>query len=203
MSTLMIDAIHFNVGNIPASTPKVAGYVTGTPDIRWTLQDWQRFPHAGTVRIDQSPGLAEYASNVASVADIESGAGTVGAFVTASESRLRLRRLLWCYGTESTLSQVSAALRAAGMPLSKCGAWLANWNLSEAEADAALGTAIAGIRIVGVQWASPTSNPGTKVPGSNLTLAQAQLDLSVTVPGWFATHTLPPARAEAEAEVSA
>ena len=98
---------------------------------------------------------------------------------------------------------VSAALRAAGMPLSKCGAWLANWNLSEAEADAALGTAIAGIRIVGVQWASPTSNPGTKVPGSNLTLAQAQLDLSVTVPGWFATHTLPPARAEAEAEVSA
>ena len=198
MSTVMIDAIHANVGNVPASTPKVAGYVTGTPDIRWTHQDWQRFPRAGTLRIDQSPGLAEYASNAASVADIEPGAGTVGAFVTASQSRLRLHRLLWFYGTQSVISQVSAALTAAGIPLSECGAWLANWNLSEAEADAALGTAIAGIRIVGVQWASPTSNPGTKVPGSNLTLAQAQLDLSVTVPGWFATHTLPPARAEAE-----
>jgi len=198
MNTPMIDAIHANVGNVPASTLKVAGYVTGTPDIRWTHQDWQRFPHAGTVRIDQSPGLAEYASNAASVADIEPGAGTVGAFVTASQSRLRLRRLLWFYGTQSVISQVSAALTAAGIPLSECGAWLANWNLSEAEADAALGTAIAGIRLVGVQWASPTSNPGTKVPGSNLTLAQAQVDLSVTVPGWFATHTLPPARAEAE-----
>ena len=198
MNTPMIDAIHANVGNVPASTLKVAGYVTGTPDIRWTHQDWQRFPHAGTVRIDQSPGLAEYASNAASVADIEPGAGTVGAFVTASQSRLRLHRLLWFYGTQSVISQVSAALTAAGIPLSECGAWLANWNLSEAEADAALGTAIAGIRLVGVQWASPTSNPGTKVPGSNLTLAQAQVDLSVTVPGWFATHTLPPARAEAE-----
>ena len=198
MNTPMIDAIHANVGNVPASTPKVAGYVTGTPDIRWTHQDWQRFPRAGTLRIDQSPGLAEYASNAASVADIEPGAGTVGAFVTASQSRLRLHRLLWFYGTQSVISQVSAALTAAGIPLSECGAWLANWNLSEAEADAALGTAIAGIRLVGVQWASPTSNPGTKVPGSNLTLAQAQVDLSVTVPGWFATHTLPPARAEAE-----
>ena len=197
MSTVMIDAIHANVGNVPASTPKVAGYVTGTPDIRWTHQDWQRFPRAGTLRIDQSPGLAEYASNAASVADIEPGAGTVGAFVTASQSRLRLHRLLWFYGTQSVISQVSAALTAAGIPLSECGAWLANWNLSEAEADAALGTAIAGIRLVGVQWASPTSNPGTKVPGSNLTLAQAQVDLSVTVPSWFATHTLPPARAEA------
>ena len=198
MNTPMIDAIHANVGNVPASTLKVAGYVTGTPDIRWTHQDWQRFPRAGTLRIDQSPGLAEYASNAASVADIEPGAGTVGAFVTASQSRLRLHRLLWFYGTQSVISQVSAALTAAGIPLSECGAWLANWNLSEAEADAALGTAIAGIRLVGVQWASPTSNPGTKVPGSNLTLAQAQVDLSVTVPGWFATHTLPPARAEAE-----
>jgi hypothetical protein len=194
----MIDAIHANVGNIPASTPKVAGYVTGTPDIQWTAQDWELFPQAGTLRIDQSPRLAEYASNAASVADIELGAGTVGAFVTASQSRLGLGRLLWCYGTATTLAQVSAALTAAGIPLDMCGAWLANWDLSEAEADAALGTAVAGIRLVGVQWASPTSNPATQVPGSTLTLAQAQVDLSVTVPGWFAAHTLAPARAEAE-----
>ena len=189
MSTLMIDAIHANVGNIPAHTLKVGGYVTGTPDIKWTAQDWNRFPAAGTVRIDQSPQLAAYATNAGSVADIEALAGTVGAFVTASESRLRLRRLLWCYVTESTLQQVSAALREAGIPLDKCGAWLADWNMSEAEADAAVGTSMAGIRIAAVQWASPSSNPGTVVPGSHLTLSEAQVDLSATVPGWFATHT--------------
>ncbi len=186
VGTLMIDAIQANAGNIPVSTPKVAGYVTGTPDIRWTQSDWERFPDAGTVHIDQSPELAAYGSNAASVADIEAEAGTVSAFVTASQSRLRLGRLLWCYGTETTISEVSAALKGAGIPLGRCGAWLANWNLSQAEANAALGTSIADIRIVGVQWASPTSNPATIMPGSNLTLSQAQVDLSVTVPGWFA-----------------
>jgi hypothetical protein len=188
MGTLMIDAIHANVGNIPVRTPKVGGYVTGTPDIKWTPSDWARFPHAGTVRIDQSPGLSAYATNEASVADIEALAGTVGSFVTASAARMRLRRLLWCYATESTLYEVATALKEAGIPLDKCGAWLADWNMSEPEADAALGTSMAGIRIVAVQWASPTSNPGTVVPGSSMTLSQAQVDLSTTIPGWFATH---------------
>jgi hypothetical protein len=188
MGTLMIDAISANVGNVPASTPKVGGYVTGTPDIKWTAQDWARFPKAGTVRIDQSPGLSAYATNEGSVADIEALAGTVSSFVTASEARMRLGRLLWCYVTESTLNEVAAALKDAGIPLDKCGAWLADWNMSEAEADAALGTSMAGIRLVAVQWASPTSNPGTLVPGSRQTLSEAQVDLSTTIPGWFATH---------------
>ena len=184
----MIDAIHANVGNIPVSTPKVGGYVTGTPDIKWTSQDWARFPHAGTVRIDQSPSLSAYAANEGSVADIEALAGTVGSFVTASEARMRLRRLLWCYATQSTVQEIAVALKEAGIPLDKCGAWLADWNMSEAEANAALGTSMSGIRIVAVQWASPTSNPGTLVPGSHLTLSEAQVDLSATIPGWFATH---------------
>lgn len=188
MGTLMIDAIHANVGNIPASTPKVGGYVTGTPDIKWTPRDWARFPHAGTVRIDQSPSLSAYAANEGSVADIEALAGTVGSFVTASEARMRLRRLLWCYVTQSTLQEVAVALKEAGIPLDKCGAWLADWNMSEAEANATLGTSMSGIRIVAVQWASPTSNPGTLVPGSHLTLSEAQVDLSATIAGWFATH---------------
>lgn len=186
MGTLMIDATHRNAGNIPAGTPKVAGYVTGTPDIEWTQQDWKRFPQAGAVRVDQSPNLAAYASNAGSVADIEPGAGTVWAFAAASKSRLGLGRLLWCYCSQSALGEVSTTLKAAGIPLDKCGVWLANWNLSQDEANAALGTVIEGIRVVAVQWASPSSNPATQVPGSRLTLAQAQVDLSVTIPGWFA-----------------
>ena len=35
-----------------------------------------------------------------------------------------------------------------------------------------------------VHWASPTSNPGTIVPGGTLTLAQAQVDLSVAEDAW-------------------
>jgi hypothetical protein len=182
---LMIDATHDNVANIPASTPKIAGYVTGTPGVEWTTQDWDTFPSAGKLRIDQSPDLASYACNAASVADIEPGAGTIATFVAACANRLRIGRLLWVYCDQGTVGQVSAALLEASMPLGKCGVWLANWNLSQVEADAVLGTHLAGIQVVAVQWASPTSNPSTTVPGSQLTLAEANVDLSVTRPGWF------------------
>jgi hypothetical protein len=187
LGTLMIDTIHVDVDNIPASTPKVAGYVTGSAEVKWTRQDWDRFPHAGKVRIDQSPQLSAYATGDADIADIESGAGTPGAYATACKQRLASNRLLWCYCDQDTVSRVSGALVAVRIPLSKCGLWLANWNLSQAEADALIGTALSGIRIVAVQWASPSSNPGTQVPGGapGKTLKEANLDLSVTQPGWF------------------
>lgn len=199
MGTIMIDATHRNVGNVPVSTPTVAGYVTGTPDIQWTPPDWNRFPHSGKLRIDQSPELAAYGSNAASVANIEQGAGTVSAFIGASKARLRLGRMVWFYCDETTFGQVSAALRAAGMPLDKCGVWLANWNLSEAGAKAILGMTITGIRVIAVQWASPSSNPRTQVPGSDQTLQEAQVDLSVTVPGWFEYFQKQPVPAKAGA----
>jgi hypothetical protein len=62
----MIDAAHSHVDNIPVSIPKV----TGSADIEWTGQDWDRFPHSGKVRIGQSPELAAYGANTASVAGI-------------------------------------------------------------------------------------------------------------------------------------
>ena len=43
-----------------------------------------------------------------------------------------------------------------------------------------------------VQWASPTSNPNTIVPGGTQTLADANIDISVTIPSWFAYK--PPVR---------
>jgi hypothetical protein len=184
--TLMIDTIHVNVGNIPASTPMVAGYLTGTANVKWTPQDWERFPHAGKVHIDQSPGLEAYASGGAAVADIESGAGTIAACVAACVERLALGRPLCFYCSQDLGSQIGSALAAAGISLSKCGLWLANWNLSQSEAEALLGTTIDGAEVVAVQWASPTSNPNTPVPGDpGRTLREANLDLSVARPGWF------------------
>ena len=78
--SVMIDGMHASAGNIPVSTPKVAGYVTGTPDIEWVPSDWARFPSSGHVRIDQSPALAAWASGAADVADMENGAATQASF---------------------------------------------------------------------------------------------------------------------------
>jgi hypothetical protein len=183
--TLMIDSIHANVGNIPARTPRVAGYVTGTPDIQWTAHDWARFPRSGKAPIDQSPELAAYASSDAMIADIEPQAGTVPAYVEACRQRLHARQPLCFYCSQSTVAEVSAALVNAEIPLGNCWVWIANWNLSQAEADALLGTTVSGVKVLAVQWASPTSNPRTLVPGSTLTLAEANVDLSVTRPTWF------------------
>jgi hypothetical protein len=183
--TLMIDATHAFAGNIPASTPRVAGYVTGSPDIQWTAQDWDRFPKAGKASIDQSPAMAAYAAGSAMIADIEPLAGVIATFVTACQERVRAGQPLCCYCSQSAVPQIGAALAGAQVPLANCWVWVANWDLSQAAANALLGTSIAGIKVVAVQWASPTSNPGTAVPGSALTLAEANLDLSVTRPAWF------------------
>lgn len=181
----MIDAIRANVGHIPAGAQKVAGYVTGTGDVPWSASDWSRFPRAGHVRIDQTPGLAVYAAGGADVADVEAHAGTVAAAVPATKERISHGHLGCVYGTESTLTSAAGELRAAGVDLGHVYCWVANWNLSETQASAMLGKPFAGMRVAAVQWASPASNPRTVVPGGSVTLAVAQVDLSVSVGSWF------------------
>src|SRR5215469_2836 len=111
----MIDAIRVNARNIPRSTRKVAGYVTGTGDVPWTATEWGYFPRAGHVRIDQSPGLAVFAAGHAAVADVECLAGTVASFVHAVRSRIAAR-VQWStiYGTDSTIASAATELQAAG-----------------------------------------------------------------------------------------
>jgi len=75
-AALMIDTIHADVSNIPVSTPKVAGYITGAPDIRWTTADWDRFPHSGKIRINQDGFTDVSEAGIADVADYEPGAFT-------------------------------------------------------------------------------------------------------------------------------
>src|SRR5215472_48372 len=104
---VMIDAIRVNAHNIPRATPKVAGYVTGTGAVPWTATQWASFPHAGHVRIDQTPGLAVFSAGHADVADVESLAGTVGSFVNAVRARIAAGAALrWStiYGTDATLA---------------------------------------------------------------------------------------------------
>ena len=78
MTTNMIDSIHATCHNIPTSTRKAAGYVTGSADIRWRRADWDRFNrrHTGLVRIDQSFGGRDPLGS--DVLDVEQGAATPG-----------------------------------------------------------------------------------------------------------------------------
>lgn len=73
MTRSMGDAIHDNVAALKAAhTQMVAGYLTGTTDIRWTTGDWALFPGIPHVTIDQGA----YGSPVmwADVRDVEPGA---------------------------------------------------------------------------------------------------------------------------------
>ena len=69
----MYDATHAAVGQLPRDGDLYAGYVTGSPDIRWTVADFASVPaRAEIVTIDQgftgSPVLG------ADVRDVENGA---------------------------------------------------------------------------------------------------------------------------------
>ena len=176
--SIMIDATHVNAGNVPLTTPKVAGYVTGSSDIEWVPADWARFSFAGHVRIDQSPALAAWSSGAADVADMETGAASQATVIAEALNRQKKGWWSFVYVAEGNFAALKSAVSAAG--LTKVQYWMANWNLSEEEAAQQLGG-----DVVAIQFASPSSNPDTVVPGGTQTLSQANADLSVTIPSWF------------------
>src|SRR5215469_378354 len=76
MSRLMYDAIGANAGLlVPFAPVMVAGYDTGSPDIVWGPRQWQLFPGAVKVHIDQ--GGAGAPSHTATVQDVETHAWSV------------------------------------------------------------------------------------------------------------------------------
>jgi hypothetical protein len=57
---LCFDAIHENVPHIPYNPFAVAGYINGANrSYIWTIEDWQRFPNAGRLRINVTGNPAE------------------------------------------------------------------------------------------------------------------------------------------------
>jgi hypothetical protein len=180
---VMIDTIHDDVGNIPVNTPKVAGYITGTPDIRWTNADWDRFPHSGKVRINQDGSTDVSEAGVADVADYEPGAFSEAQVLEWVKLRKHSHLACAVYVAASNQASLTNALREAGH--TGVDLWVANWDLSEAEAVNLLTTS-GNYPVVAVQWASPVSNPNTLVPGSAKTLSEANVDLSITVASWLA-----------------
>lgn len=193
----MYDTIGRDSMRIPGGAEKVAGYVTGTPDIIWTSADWQRFARAGRVRIDQSQQGAAYATGNADVYDIEVLAGSPAMFAALAVERHGRRWPNCPYGSTAALQAAAAALDTihyAGAPAGwwhGMDAWLANPNLSMAEATDLIGKPFFGFTLRAVQWATPRSNPHVAVDGGNL--ASLNLDLSVADAAW---HPAPPAPPE-------
>lgn len=198
-TVVMIDTIGANVDNIPVKSPKVAGYVTGSGAIPWTDADWNRFPNAGEIHINQDPNSSALLGHVF---DIENGAWTVAGAIEALKTRKDHGRFLNLYCSESIVGDVQTALKAGGFALADdVGLWVADWSLTLAQAEALLGTRPDGGvgTIKAVQWASPSSNPGTPLPGSNLTLSEANCDLSATEASWYGPAAPSPAPVSTQA----
>lgn len=175
-----VDTIHKYVANIPADVAviqQVNGYITGGSDIEWTADDWRRFPHYTKKRIAQLPANDPSAD----ILDVEPGAATDPTAIDWVKARHGAKQPAHIYVDASNVDALVASLKSAG-EMDQTYLWLANWSLDEAEASALLGTDYSGLRVEMVQWASPTSNPNTFLPGTGYTLGQAGCDLSVAIP---------------------
>lgn len=116
------------------------------------------------IPIDQAP-TSELAGG-AKVKDLEPGAATL-------QNAVNLRRAGEHFVTYTFEANMPAARRALpGGPF-----WVADWNLTEAQALQYLAD---HPDTVAVQWASPSSNPGLVVPGTGgRTIRGLNVDLSV------------------------
>jgi hypothetical protein len=185
----MADFTHAAVANVPADVDvnKVAGYVTGSSGVEWTAADRAKYASKVVITIDQTPDGSDFASGKAEVYDVEAEAGTIANAVTGVQERQRIgKSYSTIYIQQGSLAELKAALTDAKVTMTRVGFGLAWWALSQAQAIAQLGN-----EIVFIQWASPTTNPNTALPGTNLTLGEANVDLSVTQTSWYA----PPAPA--------
>lgn len=185
ITDMMIDTINGDVDSIPAISRQataIAYYVTGSPSIQWTPQHIAFFPISSHIRIDQSADLDKFVTGNADVADIENGAGTIASFINAAKERASRDWPSPAYISAESLSSLHNAASNFSL-LTRVQYWIANWNLNQQEAILLLSS---NDSIVAVQFASPSSNPHTFLPGTTvLTLAQANCDLSVKRADWF------------------
>lgn len=185
-------------GNYPDT---MAGYVTGIDGIDWPAAAWPDLaPHTGLFHYDQSPQLVAFASGAADGADpvlpdgshgisrpaIEQGAATLDTAVRQTRPREAKGWFSWWYVELGILPEVRQARDDAGFR--RVRLIVADWSLSQAAATVFLEQ---NADTDAVQWASPTSNPRTLVPGTSKTLAELNCDLNVTRAGWFARKRPP------------
>lgn len=183
----MVDMTHDAVGKVPAHFDYVGGYCSGLGSVPWDAADWAKYGNARIIRIYQGagafPGIAGFDE-----IDVETGAVTPQQAADLVEQRVNAG-ITWTgiYGSDAAIAETSTLIQAKGVRVWNGHVYcrVANWNLDEVEASKLVGTYIHGMTCVGVQWASPSSNPNTILPGTSLTLAQANVDLSVVDVNWI------------------
>lgn len=194
-TTVMMDTEAGDAHNIPIETTHVGGYVSGTPDIKWTGQEWDMFPSSVRIRIEQGYGALPNPGDYDEL-DCERGAlspqtvaGLIAARVAAGYEWTTV------YASRANLALVATAVQAHGdaVWVGHVNCMLADWNLDQAEAEALVGTSVEGMYCIGVQWASPSSNPHTLIPGTSMTLIDGNVDLAVVEAGWTPSTLPPPA----------
>ena len=147
------DAIHANISHLPPG--QTAGYTTGSADIRWTAADWAAHPKG--VRICQDSG----SDHTADVLDVERYAATnadaaawapraQAAFTAVTRAGQRQPAV---YTSASNVTPLVNALIAQNIR-SGVHLWVANWNLTDAQAVAEVQNAAGPFPIVGIQWHS-------------------------------------------------
>jgi hypothetical protein len=158
-------------------------YITGTDGVPWTPEEIDRFRQQGTevILVNQGFGQGPAAALDGDEFDVEAGAWTLSGLRMVVAKRRDVHWSTRVYCTWSNYSVIKEALAQDGTGRSVFFR-IADWNLDQHMAELELHADVyAG------QWASPTTNPATLIPGTSLTLAEAGADLSVilhTSTGW-------------------
>lgn len=150
------DAIRVNISHLPHG--QHCGYTTGGGDIEWTPAQFEADPDA--VRICQDAAATD---GTADVLDVERGAATLAdipgwvhrAHMSYAAVARPGQREPAIYTSASNVTAVANVLKEAGLT-SKVFLWMADWNLSDAQANADVEHASGVFPICGVQWASGT-----------------------------------------------
>jgi hypothetical protein len=147
------DCTHASIGRAPAGL--LAGYTTGSSDIRWTAADWKAHPDA--VRIDQDAAAGD---DTADVLDVEAMAATIAEVPGWSRRALASYRagkrpgqrspLVYC--SQVNVTPVTNVLTGAGLADGSVGLFIANWNLNQAQAVAEVLAAFGPFPVHGLQF---------------------------------------------------
>lgn len=162
-----------------------AFYATGTDGIEESAAQLAaaRAAGMGVVLIDQTPSLSVFAAGLADVADIEKYAGTITTAVGAVKNREALGLPSTLYVSYNGIVSLVSALAGAILDASRVFFWVADYSWSQAEAEQLLNR---NPNWAAIQYGDPASNPGTLVPGTSVTLAQASADIDVAKFAWAA-----------------
>jgi hypothetical protein len=146
------DAIRANIGHLPKG--QAAGYSTGSGVVPWGPAEWKA--HPGAVRICQDPHATDETADVLDVEFHAATASVAARWAEAAAANVAAgtrhgQRHPAIYMSLSAVTPVVNALVHGGIS-EGVGLWVANWNLTEAEAAALVQHAGGPFPIVGVQY---------------------------------------------------